>query len=225
MHGGRRYSIFLAFGLGLLACQDDVTADGDESSDVEPSCPVERAVDVHFQYNTASQLESDSCELTEFGPSLSDPSKVVVGTSCGYRIELAGVSPPTIEIEVGDSIQVETSVDDPLAMDLGCAENGWLSIQDTLGRTQLVVVSVADVAAPLSLGDLGELELQQGWIDGCRVLQLRAQGDEASVRSRTSTEVELAGVNLLVQLGLFQDSSGASCGIERYSVVMFRLPD
>jgi hypothetical protein len=219
MHGGWRRSIWLGLGLGLLACGDDVTVI-DEPSCIEP----DRHVDVHFLYNTGSLLESDDgCELTSFGPWGSEPSNDFVSSSCSYSIELDGVSvPTTIELEVGDAIEIATSVDDPEG--LGCAENGWLSIEDTQGRMQLAALSVAVDAAPLSLGDLGEVEIEAASVDGCKVLRLRAQGDEATVPQGTSTEIELAGARLLVQLGIILDGDG-SCPIESYSVVMFRLPD
>jgi hypothetical protein len=213
--------VWLGLGLGLLACGDDVTV-VDEPSCVEP----DRSVDVHFLYNTGSLLESDdACELTAFGPWMSEPSNGFVTSSCGYPIELDGVSvPTTIELEVGDAIEVATSADDPAVEGLGCAENGWLSIEDTQGRMQLAALSVAVDTAPLSLGDLGEVEFDVAGIDGCTVLRLRAQGDEATVPQGTSTEIELAGARLLVQLGIILDGDG-SCPIESYSVVMFRLPD
>ena len=211
----RRDACLISLVLGLAACGDDGPAD-------EPTCAAaERLVDVHFNYDTESQIETESCELTQFGHWNGDTSSMVVD-NCGYRLDLAGVTPPEMNLEIGDAIEIETSVDDNLTHSLGCAENGWLSIADAQGRTQFAALSVATIAEPLSFGDLGEIEFEDASIDGCQVLRLRAGGDEATVPEGTSTEIELDGVRLLVQLGFFADDQG-SCGNERYSVVLFRL--
>ncbi len=199
--------------VGLVACQDDVVAD-------EPFCPeAERDVDVHFPYHTGSQLESDSCELEAFG--LHGDSTVLWVIACGWWLELTGGSPPAMDLEVGDIVEVTTSVDEVQ----GCVENGWVTIADAQGRMQFAALAVASDADPLELADLGMLELTETSIPGCRsALRLRALGDEATVASGTSTEVELGGVKLLVQLGLFRDVQG-SCGSERYGVALFRVAD
>lgn len=199
--------------VGLVACQDDVVAD-------EPFCPeADRYVDVHFPYHTGSQLESDSCELEAFG--LHGDSTVLWVIACGWWLEVTGASLPAMDLEVGDTIEIATNVDEVQ----GCAENGWLTIADAQGRMQFAALAVTLHAAPLELADLGMLELTDTSIEGCRsALRLRALGDEATVASGTSTEVELGGVRLLVQLGLFGDVQG-SCGSELYGVVLFRVAD
>lgn len=224
MQSDRRNSFLLVLGLGLGACLDDVASDGGESSDEDPDCQFEQIVDVHFDYDTASMLESHSCELVAFGPSPVVDGTTLVQTSCGHQIELEGVTPPMMELDVGDSVQLQTRVADPEAEALGCAEDGWLSIEDTLDRVQLVAMSVAETAAPLSLGDLGEVQLQETLSDGCRALLLRTEDEEVTIYPATSTEIELAGAELLVQMGPISPPSSVGCNIERYSLVMFRLP-